>query len=113
MRNTWLIRSPSLKLLASAVTDGPAATAEIPMATQWQLTTLSFKGPELEEQESPTLFASISFCTSFIHEVFLNSALSYCIPPPKHSPNRTSDVHLMVLCPSDDVQDSGPESEEI
>ncbi|MFO1008274.1 MAG: DUF5060 domain-containing protein [Planctomycetaceae bacterium] len=55
----------SLKLLASAVTDGPAESAEIPTATQWQPTMLSFEGPELEEQGSPNPFTDFRLDVTF------------------------------------------------
>ena len=55
----------SLKLLASAVTDGPAESAEIPTATQWQPTSLSFEGPELEEQGTPNPFTDFRLDVTF------------------------------------------------
>lgn len=55
----------SLKLLTSAVIDAPAATAEIPTATQWQPTTLTFDGPELEEQGTPNPFTDFRLDVTF------------------------------------------------
>ena len=55
----------SLKLLASAVVDGPAESAQVPTATQWQPTTLSFEGPELEEQGTPNPFTDFRLDVTF------------------------------------------------